>query len=231
MRQRQSVREQRGPLRQPQVTKVRWSCGRVGYGRAERPSEKNSGSRERRDSQCPSEPSGHRCRRRGEPREVDITRRRGDNRLIGGHQGEGGHVVAHQQAGGETAVLRDEKITAVKSTEAARRAALFHAMQACSASAPVCAAYRMRNSPGEGAGSEQIVGLFPRRCTVVAFVNAPLWQTAASLRRSTAGERAAADRNAAAAAQTAQKAVGMRFCREMVSRAGRVRLKRNGGCR
>ncbi len=147
MRQRQSVREQRGPLRQPQVTKVRWSCGRVGYGRAERPSEKNSGSRERRDSQCPSEPSGHRCRRRGDPREVDITRRRGDNRLIGGHQGEGGHVVAHQQAGGETAVLRDEKITAVKSTEAARRAALFHAMQACSASAPVCAAYRMRNSP------------------------------------------------------------------------------------
>ena len=114
----------------------------MGYERAERPSEKNSGSRERRDSQCPSEPSGHRCRRRGEPREVDITRRRGDNRLIGGHQGEGGHVVAHQQAGGETAVLRDEKITAVKSTEAARRAALFHAMQACSASAPVCAAYR-----------------------------------------------------------------------------------------
>lgn len=147
MRQRQSAREQRGPLRQPQVTKVRWSWGRVGYERAERPSEKNSGSRGRRDSQCPSEPSGHRCRRRGEPREVDITRRRGDNRLIGGHQGEGGHVVAHQQAGGETAVLRDEKITAVKSTEAARRAALFHAMQACSASAPVCAAYRMRNSP------------------------------------------------------------------------------------
>lgn len=63
--------------------------------------------------------------------------------LSGGHQGEGGHVVAHQQAGGETAVLRDEKITAVKATEAARRAALFHAMQAGSASAPVCAAYRM----------------------------------------------------------------------------------------
>lgn len=39
---------------------------------------------------------------------------------------------------------------------------------------------------GEGAGSEQIVALFPRRCTVVVFVNAPLWQTAASLRRSTA---------------------------------------------
>jgi len=39
---------------------------------------------------------------------------------------------------------------------------------------------------GKGAGSEQIVGLFPRRCTVVVFVNAPLWQTAASLRRSTA---------------------------------------------
>lgn len=39
---------------------------------------------------------------------------------------------------------------------------------------------------GEGAGPEQIVGLFPRRCTVVVFVNALLWQTAASLRRSTA---------------------------------------------
>lgn len=39
---------------------------------------------------------------------------------------------------------------------------------------------------GEGAGSEQIVGLFPRRRTVVVFANAPLWQTAASLRRSTA---------------------------------------------
>lgn len=43
MRQRQSAREQRGPLRQPQVTKVRWSCGRVGYERAERPSEKIAG--------------------------------------------------------------------------------------------------------------------------------------------------------------------------------------------
>lgn len=61
MRQRQSAREQRGPLRQPRVTKVRWSWGRVGYERAERPSEKNSGSRERRDSQCPSELSDHRC--------------------------------------------------------------------------------------------------------------------------------------------------------------------------
>jgi len=39
---------------------------------------------------------------------------------------------------------------------------------------------------GEGAGSEQIVALFPRRCTVVVFANAPLSQTAASLRRSTA---------------------------------------------
>lgn len=186
MRQRQSVREQRGPLRQPQVTKVRWSWGRVGYERVERPSEKNSGSQGRRDSRCPSEPSGHRCRRRGDPREVDITRRRGDNRLIGGHQGEGGHVVAHQQAGGETAVLRDEKITAVKSTEAARRSALFHAMQACSASAPVCAAYRMRNSPAKVPGRNRSLAFFPRRRTVEVFVNAPLWQTAASLRRSTA---------------------------------------------
>lgn len=167
MRQRQSAREQRGPLRQPQVTKVRWSWGRVGYERAERPSEKNSGSRGRRDSQCPSEPSGHRCRRRGEPREVDITRWRGDNRLIGGHQGEGGHVVAHQQAGGETAVLRDEKITAVKSTEAARRAALFHAMQACSASAPVCAAYRMRNSPVKVPGRN--------RSLAFSLVGVPWW--------------------------------------------------------
>ena len=167
MRQRQSVREQRGPLRQPQVTKVRWSWGRVGYERAERPSEKNSGSRERRDSQCPSEPSGHRCRRRGDPREVDITRRRGDNRLIGGHQGEGGHVVAHQQAGGETAVLRDEKITAVKATEAARRAALFHAMQACSASTPVCAAYRMRNSPVKVPGRN--------RSLAFSLVGVPWW--------------------------------------------------------
>ena len=167
MRQRQSAREQRGPLRQPRVTKVRRSWGRVGYERAERPSEKNSGSRERRDSQCPSEPSGHRCRRRGEPREVDITRRRGDNRLIGGHQGEGGHVVAHQQAGDETAVLRDEKITAVKSTEAARRAALFHAMQACSASAPVCAAYWMRNSPVKVPGRN--------RSLAFSLVGVPWW--------------------------------------------------------
>ena len=43
MRQRQSARGQRGPLRQPQVTKVRWSWGRVGYERAERPSEKIAG--------------------------------------------------------------------------------------------------------------------------------------------------------------------------------------------
>ena len=142
-------------------------CGLRGYERAERPSEKNSGSRGRRDSQCPSEPSGHRCRRRGDPREVDITRRRGDNRLIGGHQGEGGHVVAHQQAGGETAVLRDEKITAVKSTEAARRAALFHAMQACSASAPVCAAYRMRNSPVKVPGRN--------RSLAFSLVGVPWW--------------------------------------------------------
>lgn len=231
MRQRQSVREQRGPLRQPQVTKARWSWGRVGYERAERPSEKNSGSRGRRDSQCPSEPSGHRCRRRGDPREVDITRRRGDNRLIGGHQGEGGHVVAHQQAGGETAVLRDEKITAVKATEAARRAAPFHAMQACSASAPACAAYRMRNSPVKVPGRN--------RSLACSLVGVPWWslRTRRFRRRrrhcggQRPGERAAAGRSAAAAAQTAQKTVGMRFCREVVSRAGRVRLKRNGACR
>lgn len=229
MRQRQSAREQRGPLRQPRVTKVRWSWGRVGYERAERPSEINSGSRGRRDSQCPSELSDHRCRRRGDPREVDITRRRGDNRLIGGHQGEGGHVVAHQQAGGETAVLRDEKITAVKSTEAARRAALFHAMQACSASAPVCAAYRMRNSPVKVPGRN--------RSLPFSLVGVPWWslRTRRFRRRrrhcggQRPGERAAAGRSAAAAAQTAQKAVGMRFCREMVSRAGRCPPEKKWG--
>lgn len=43
MRQRQSAREQRGPLRQPQATKARWSWGRVGYERVERPSEKIAG--------------------------------------------------------------------------------------------------------------------------------------------------------------------------------------------
>ena len=211
MRQRQSAREQRGPLRQPRVTKVRRSWGRVGYERAERPSEKNSGSRGRRDSQCPSELSDHRCRRRGDPREVDITRRRGDNRLIGGHQGEGGHVVAHQQAGGETAVLRDEKITAVKSTEAARRAVPFHAMQACSASAPVCATYRMRNSPVKVPGRN--------RSLAFSLVGVPWWSLRTRRfgrrRRHCVGQRtgksAAAGRSAAAAAQTAQRAVGMRF--------------------
>ena len=48
MRQRQSAREQRGPLRQPQVTKARWYWGRVGYERAERPSEKKRVAREER---------------------------------------------------------------------------------------------------------------------------------------------------------------------------------------
>lgn len=69
--------------------------------------------------------------------------------------------------GGETAVLRDEKITAVKSTEAARRAALFRAMQACSASAPVCAAYRMRNSPVKVPGRN--------RSLAFSLVGVPWW--------------------------------------------------------
>ena len=68
---------------------------------------------------------------------------------------------------GQADDLGEEKITAVKATEAARRAVPFHAMQACSASTPVCAAYRMRNSPVKAPGRN--------RSLAFSLVGVPWW--------------------------------------------------------